>query len=227
MPQLWHNASARDDITSVKKIARRDTYSKSMQSFSSSSIHRDSGFFHAWVSASALEEFFLDGTERAFFISMLQDLLSNVSSQHSTIPSFTKDIDLLAYSLSRTGVHLLVYAQSKIALESLGQTLLIRYTEYLSTHSLRRKLPFDGIFIFDHLTGRHEALGVSKEIHQIHKNWRTEQYSSIGFYLDDRRGDWMRPYRLTNIYHNQPALYLAYLYSRETAPDRIFSYLGV
>lgn len=198
-----------------------------MQSFSTSSLKRDSGFYHAWISASALDDFFINGDERAFFIATLQDMLSNVAFHHFPGTSFAHDIDLLAYSLTPQGVHLLLHTKSKVTLENFGQTVLLRYAEYLGSQPLRRALPFDGIFMFDHLAGRHEALGVSKEIHHMHEHWRHDRYSSIGFYLDDRRGDWMRPYRLTNIYSNQPALYLAYMMSRETAPDRIFSYLGV
>lgn len=79
--------------------------------------------------------------------------------------------------------------------------------------------------MFDKLIGRHEALNVSKEIHLLHDDWRHDRYSSIGFYLDDRRGDWMRPYRLMTLFNAKPKQYLRFLRSQETEPDRIFEYI--
>ena len=80
--------------------------------------------------------------------------------------------------------------------------------------------------MFDRLAGRHEALCVSKEIHLLHEQWRYDRYSSIGFYLDDRRGDWMRPYRLTSLFNAQPKQYLQFIKSQETESDRIFEYIA-
>ena len=57
------------------------------------------------------------------------------------------------------------------------------------------------------LAGEHEALGLSADIHLIHKDWEYDRYSSIGFYLHDRRGDWMKLWRLTKLYDNNAAAY--------------------
>ena len=99
------------------------------------------------------------------------------------------------------------------------------YSKYVQDQHIITNLPFDTIFIFDKLNGRHEALNISKEIHLLHDNWRYDRYSSIGFYLDDRRGDWMRPYRLTSLFGAKPKQYLKFLKSQETESDRVFEYL--
>jgi len=199
-----------------------------MQSFLHTALIRDSGYFHIWISATGDASFFRSNLDKAFFMTLLQDNLSPQAqlAELSLQPrGFAADIDLLAYSLTRHGVHLLVHASRKSAIEEFGQVLLLGYADFIQGRPMFTALPFDSVFIFDHLTGRHEALTVSRGIHMRHENWRHDRYSSIGFYLDDRRGDWMRPHRITSIFSNSAAQYLRFIQSQATETDRIFEYL--
>jgi hypothetical protein len=199
-----------------------------MQSFMNNILVRDSGYFHLWISGVKDELFFRNNTDKAFFLSLIQDSLSprtRLADYHFDHRDYAHEIDLLAYSLTTNGVHLLIYTKRKTAIEELGEVLLLNYAAYIHQDRLVRVLPFDSIFIFDSLAGRHEALGVSREIHLLHEDWRNDRYSSIGFYLDDRRGDWMRPLRVTALFDSQPRHYLEFINSRETEKDRLFEFL--
>jgi len=199
-----------------------------MQSFLHGSLLHDSGYFHVWISSVEGTHFFHSNKDKAFFMTLIQDHLSP-RAQLLEVPTrprgYASEIDLLAYSLTETGVHFLVHTTRKIAIEEFGQALLFSYQAYIQKQVSFDQLPFDTIFIFDKLLGRHEALQVSKEIHLLHDEWRYDRYSSIGFYLDDRRGDWMRPYRLTSLFNAKPKYYLQFLKSQETESDRIFEYI--
>lgn len=199
-----------------------------MQSFLHGALSYDSGYFHVWISSAKDSVFFSNNNDKAFFISIMQDELSprkRLDETHASTRSYASDIDLLAYSLTAAGVHLLMHTIRKLAIEELGQALLLSYEQFLRNQGTVHHLPFDTIFIFDKLVGRHEALNVSKEIHLLHEDWRYDRYSSIGFYLDDRRGDWMRPYRLTSLFDNKPRNYLQFIKSQEVESDRLFEYL--
>ena len=199
-----------------------------MQSFLHGTLHHDSGYFHVWISSVHNTSFFKNDSDKAFFIGLMQDNLSPRMKldQIKVKPvGYSSEIELLAYSLTNTGVHLLVHTLRKSAIEELGQILLLSYEEFFYTHYVANDIPFDTIFIFDKLLGRHEALGVSREIHLLHEDWRGDRYSSIGFYLDDRRGDWMRPYRLTSLFDNKPRNYLRFIKSQPTESDRVFDYI--
>ena len=199
-----------------------------MQSFLHGALSYDSGYFHVWISSAKDSVFFRRNTDKAFFISIMQDELSfrkKLDEAHVYSKGYAADIDLLAFSLTSAGIHLLMHTIRKTAIEELGQALLLSYEQYLREQGTADHLPFDTIFIFDKLVGRHEALQVSKEIHLLHEDWRNDRYSSIGFYLDDRRGDWMRPNRLTSLFENKPRNYLKFLKSQETESDRLFEYL--
>ena len=199
-----------------------------MQSFLHGALHHDSGYFHVWISSVHDTSFFMNDGDKAFFIGLLQDNLSprmKLETRKVQPVGYSSEIDLLAYSLTETGIHLLVHTLRKTAIEELGQILLLSYEEYLYAQHTVTQLPFDTIFIFDKLLGRHEALNVSREIHLLHEDWRNDRYSSIGFYLDDRRGDWMRPYRLTSLFDNKSRNYLRFIKSQATESDRVFEYI--
>jgi hypothetical protein len=199
-----------------------------MQSFLHGSLLHDSGYFHVWVSSTEGSAFFSKNEEKAFFMTILQDNLSpraRLSERNFHLTGYASEIELLAYSLTETGVHLLVHTTRKTAIEELGQSLLFSYQNYLQEYSDSEALPFNTIFIFDKLAGRHEALLVSREIHLLHEEWRYDRYSSIGFYLDDRRGDWMQPYRLTSLFNAKPKQYIRFIKSQQTESDRIFEFI--
>lgn len=199
-----------------------------MQSFLHGALLHDSGYFHVWVSSVKDAAFFNDNEDKAFFMTVIQDNLSprgKLAELKVPISGYSSEIDLLAYSLTETGVHLLVHATRKTAIEEFGQALLFSYQTYSQQKVSLQQLPFDTIFIFDKLAGRHEALNVSREIHLLHEQWRDDRYSSIGFYLDDRRGDWMRPYRLTSLFNGKPKQYLRFIKSQATESDRVFEFI--
>lgn len=199
-----------------------------MQSFFHGSLLYDSGYFHVWISGNKDIPFFHSDHDKSFFVTQMQDALSprtRLSDIPGSSKGFSREIDLLAYSLTTTGVHLLIHTTRKTSIEELGQSLLISYANYLQNDITSHSLPFDTIFIFDKLNGRHEALNVSREIHLLHDDWRSDRYSSIGFYLDDRRGDWMRPYRLTSLFGGKPRQYLRFMKSLQAESDRLFEYL--
>jgi len=199
-----------------------------MQSLLHNALIQDSGYFHVWISSSENTAFFRSNLDKAFFMTLIQDNLSPRAQlpELSLKPKgFADSIDLLAFSLTHQGVHLLVHTCRKGAIEELGQILLLHYAHFIQDKPIFTSLPFDTIFIFDHLLGRHEALAVSREIHLLHDDWRFDRYSSIGFYLDDRRGDWMRPSRLTSLFNNKSRLYMRFMKSQPTEHDRIFEYI--
>jgi len=199
-----------------------------MQSFLHGALLHDSGYFHVWISAVEGAAFFGCSEDKAYFMTLIQDNLSprKKLDDHSVrLKGYSSEIDLLAYSLTTTGAHLLVHTTRKTAIEDFGQALLFAYQVYLQEQINVDQLPFDTIFIFDKLAGRHEALNVSREIHLLHDDWRGDRYSSIGFYLDDRRGDWMRPYRLTSLFEAKPKLYVRFIKSQPIERDRVFEYI--
>jgi len=171
-------------------------------------------FYHLWIAAADEHIFFADTLDKAFFVSLFQDNLSprkNLDMNNPFINTTSPQVALVAYSLTKFGVNILVTAPRDSMARAFGQILLIQYMEYLSHSKKMRAVPFDTIFTHDHIDTEYEALQVSKEIHHLHEGDHYDRYSSIGFYIYDRRGDWIQPWRLTRLYKNDNDWYVQFL----------------
>jgi hypothetical protein len=122
--------------------------------------------------------------------------------------SLAHHIDLLAFSISEKGVQLLAYCIDISSLQHLVAIMIERLEQYRSEYQLyARSVNTQVSITMKKLSGEHEALARSTKIHLLHKDWEYDRYSSIGFYLHDRRGDWMKLWRLTQLYNNDASTY--------------------
>lgn len=177
------------------------------------STKKTNGYYYVQV-YSASSRFFKTNNERAFIALQLQQLLAARSVLEDPLyaKSLAHHIDLLAYSLSEDGIQLLTYSIDVTSLQYLSSILLERLAQYRSEYNLyNRNNRAEIATSMRKLSGQHEALALSATIHRIHQDWEYDRYSSIGFYLYDRRGDWMRLWRLTQLYNNDPAIYRRYV----------------
>lgn len=167
-------------------------------------------YYHVWIARAKDQLFFQSSLDKAYIITLFQDYLSPRAGQNST-RDCSKGITLIAYSLTEYGMNLLLAGTRRQTVEDFGQSLLTDYAGYIQQQRVWEMLPFDTIFAYDTLVDEHEALSISREIHLLHDDWRNDRYSSIGFYLDDRRGDWLGAHRLANLYDNDTAWYQNFL----------------
>lgn len=161
----------------------------------------------------SLNQLIFSNSERASIIAALQDCLGNPLSLHpieASIPRHLKlahYIDLLGFSITRTHISLVVFSVSRPMLRNLGAYLINRLRHFQQdeyTSHPRAILPHVRII---RLPGPYMALHSTLVMHASHTDWEYDRYSSIGFYLHDRRGDWMRLWRMTSLYKNSPIEY--------------------
>lgn len=161
------------------------------------------GYYYVSLSLTSGKKLLRTNNDRAFIVSQLQDLLSPRLLINS-VPFYQQlasCIDLLAFSLTPEAIQIVVFTIDSSMITYLVNHLserLIQYQcEYHPTHY--ELLPESRL---KKLRGPHQALAKSVELHICHEDWEYDRYSSIGFYLHDRRGDWMRLWRLTSLYDN-------------------------
>jgi hypothetical protein len=164
------------------------------------------GYYHIHIHARSAGRFLKTNNERAFISMQMQQLLAARSVLEDPLyaKSLPHHIDLLAYSISEDGIQLLAYCIELSSLERLGQYRSEYWLQYQQANS-------KAVVSINKLAGEHESLAVSARIHLHHKDWEYDRYSSIGFYLHDRRGDWMRLWRLTRLYENDASAYRSYV----------------
>jgi len=168
------------------------------------------GYCHIIIEPDAGQKLLRSNGERAFVIAQLQDLLSPrlVLGDIPAYRQLASCIDLLAFSVSDCAIHLLIFCIDTTIATDFAHRIAARFTQYQYEYRpLRFQRNSEAHISLEKLTGPHEALARSVEIHLLHQDWEYDRYSSIGFYLHDRRGDWMRIWRLTRLYSGDASLY--------------------
>ena len=157
-------------------------------------------------------------TERAFIVTQLQYLLSPrlILGEIPAYRQLASCIDLLSFSIKSDTVELLLFSIDKGIARYLADQIVEHFEQYqteLRPSALRNHRLGTAVTLRT-LTGPHDALATSVLIHLRHEDWEYDRYSSIGFYLHDRRGDWMRTWRLSQLYENKPDQYLELIHSK-------------
>lgn len=185
-------------------------YSKNME-------HEDelsgAGYYTATLQLRHGGRLLRSNNERAFVISQLQDALRRYTTlEDPTIRhQLASHIDLLAFSITGEEIALILFSIHRPATQALLDFIAKRLEEYQTewpTRRIAQKIqPYEFVATIRHLTGPHAALAQSVALHLRHSDWEYDRYSSIGFYLHDRRGDWMHLWRLSRLYENDNTRY--------------------
>ncbi len=166
------------------------------------------GYYHISITAQSSAILMRSNSERAFTIAQLQDLLSPrlILDEIPAHKQLASCIDLLAFSITTHSIELLLFAIDKDIAHYFADCIAKRVGEYK-----QELFPIKSATMphaqMKQLSGPHQALARSAELHLRHDDWEYDRYSSVGFYLHDRRGDWMRTWRLAMLYENDPANY--------------------
>lgn len=169
-----------------------------------------SGYYLITISPMIGRYLLRSNSERAFVISILQTVLRKRSliDEPSVRTRLATHIDLLAYSVQSKAILLLVFAIAKTAARSLSECISEALQQYQSEWHYGNTDSFSSHAVtITSLPGPHAALNESVALHLLHTDWEYDRYSSIGFYLHDRRGDWMSLWRMAQLYEYDPILY--------------------
>jgi hypothetical protein len=175
---------------------------------------KTNGYYHAQICSAMASRFFNSNNERAFVGVQIQQLLTarSVLEDPLYVKSLAHHIDLLAFSISEEGIQLLAYCIDSTSLQQFIDIIIGRLGQYRSEYrTTSRYFGSNTSVTVRKLAGEHEALMVSVDIHLLHKDWEYDRYSSIGFYLHDRRGDWMRLWRLAKLFDNDASAYRTFI----------------
>lgn len=166
------------------------------------------GYFSVRVSKQRGMLLLRSNSERAFVLAQLQDLLGvrTLLEDPDSRKRLSAHVDLLAYSITPGHVQLLVFAISRADARALSHLVSQSLQQYQNEYCSYPTVQSNSISI-KRLRGKHQALSQSIDIHCAHQDWEYDRYSSIGFYLHDRRGDWMRIWRLSKLFDNDPEIY--------------------
>jgi hypothetical protein len=182
------------------------------------------GYCHITITPRSGGYVLSSNSERAFIISQLQDLLSPrfILGDVPAYRQLASCIDLLAFSITQHAIHFVVFTIDATLARDFAHRIAARLSQYQCEYLKNARAHQPELHInIQKLAGPHEALRHTVTIHSLHQDWENDRYSSIGFYLHDRRGDWMRIWRLSALYDNEPATYRAFI---DYSPTQLLVY---
>lgn len=168
------------------------------------------GYRHIVIEPRDAGKLLRSNSERAFTVAQLQDLLSPrlILGDVPAYRQLASCVDLLAFSISSHAIHLIVFTIDTAIATDFAHRIAARLAQFQDEyHPPYSRCSTEAHIAITSLAGPHQALAHSVDIHLLHQDWEYDRYSSISFYLHDRRGDWMRIWRLTSLYDNEPAHY--------------------
>lgn len=173
----------------------------------------DAGYYLVTLSGQIGRPILRSNNERAFIISQLQDLLGRKSllEEPAIRHRLASHIDLLAFSIVESNIQFVAFSITRNSMQAFAKCIVYRLSNYQNewqlAPSFQRFQTDEPHITIRRLAGPHEALHHTVTLHQRHLDWEYDRYSSIGFYLNDRRGDWMHVWRLAQLYDNDQNLY--------------------
>lgn len=176
------------------------------------------GYFHITLRADGATTLMRSNSERAFIVAQLQYFLSPrlILGEIPAYKQLASCIDLLSFSIKNNAIELLIFSIDPKLCRYFASCITDQFCQYRSeqnpSSAIAAKLKIHTSI--KKLSGPHQALATSLTLHLRHEDWEYDRYSSIGFYLHDRRGDWMRTWRLAQLYENKPEYYLGLIHNQ-------------
>lgn len=155
------------------------------------------------------EDIISSNSERASILVNLQDILGenyDPPGKNILIDRLNTNISLLGFSINRNRVSLVVFSLSHADAANLSVVIINNLSSFQEESAeLKQLAPMNARI--KKLLGPHDALQRCSKLHASHTAWEYDKYSSIGFYLNERKGSWMDIWRLSKLYNNDPEEY--------------------
>lgn len=168
------------------------------------------GFFLISIETTEKEPLANGELDKALFLHILQQYVSPRYKLEANDPvtlRYADTISVVAFSLLSTSYQLVVHTTDHTVLRHCMETIKRDYRK----HALH---PRACSVQYASLSNASAALEATFALHSRHTAWATDRYCSIGFYLHDQRGDWMKLWHVSPLFQNDAARYHKLLKSR-------------
>jgi putative transposase len=160
-------------------------------------------YYHIYNRGINKRVIFKDQEDYVVFLSLLKRHLSKQPQQDKNgriYKSFYGQIELLAFCLIPNHFHLLIYQTKSDAMTSLLRSVGTAYTMYFNKKYKRTGPLFQERFKASLISQDEHLQHISRYIHLNPENYRSWDFSSLGYYLGDRKADWVKPGRILGLF---------------------------
>jgi putative transposase len=115
-----------------------------------------------------------------------------------SFPNYYNKLELLAFCLMSSYVHLFVYQRQKASMKEFMRSILTSYSMYFNKKYKRTGPLMESRYKASRISDDSYLEHVSRYIHLAPRQWRTYEYSSLPYYLQQVSDEWILPRRITD-----------------------------
>lgn len=182
-------------------------------------------YYHVYNRGANHQDIFIDQVDYFYFLGLFKRHLStrkhenrNTANNHTYL-DYTDEIEVVAFCLMPNHFHLLLYLKDQAGAVHLMRAVMTAYTMYFNKKYKRTGKLCEGTFLASLITNESYLWHVSRYIHlnpiDIRQNFRTYEYSSIAYFTDDKKADWVHVERMVKT-SNDKQEYLEFVADYET-----------
>ncbi len=163
-------------------------------------------YYHVYARGHSKSEIFIDNADYAYFTNLFSRYLSKkpvLDRYNMPYPHMYKQVELLCYCLMRNHFHLLLYQHEEGAMQKLMKSIMGSYSRYFNNKYGRSGSVFESRYKASLISHYQYLVHISRYIHLNRKQWQTTPYSSIGYYLADKRAEWVNPQPVLSLFEDR------------------------
>ncbi len=167
-------------------------------------------YYHLYNRGNNKQPVFNDDQDYSVFMNLLKRHLGKKQSEDKLgrlYPNYHDQLELLAFCLMPNHFHLLVYQHDPHAITRLMRSIGTSYTGYINNKYDQVGHIFQGSFLASRITSDNYWLHISRYIHLNPKDWKNWQWSSLPYYISDKKADWVRPKRILDGFEDSKDYY--------------------
>lgn len=165
--------------------------------------YRSDSYYHIYNRGLNKQNVFIDTADYAVFLNLLKRYLSSEpvkDSKDRQYESLHGQLELLAFCLMPNHFHILIFQKDGEVMTKLLRAISISYTMYFNKKYKRSGPLFQERFKASLIDRDEYLLHISRYIHLNPDQYRTWEFSSLPYYLAEKKAEWIRPERILGLF---------------------------
>ena len=177
-------------------------------------IYAPDTYYHVYNRGVERRLIFKDSDDYAVFLNLLKRYLSGKEEKDKfgrPYKDLSDAVELLAFCLMPNHFHLFLYQIKSQGMTELLQRVSTAYVRYFNNKYQREGPLFQDRFKASFIGNDAYLWHISRYIHlnpnKLARGWRNYTYSSLPYYLDNRKTAWVKPRRVLELHKEQQLSY--------------------
>lgn len=174
-------------------------------------IYDVDAYYHVYNRGVDKCDIFIDDQDYAVFLGLFKRYLDkrlDNDSRGRIYESFTDSVELVAFCLMPNHFHLLLYQIEYNAITRILRAVCSSYVPYFNKKYKRSGVLFQNCFKAVRVNDHTYLQYLTRYIHRNPYNYRTWEWSSLGYWLGEKSADWVHFQKLNDMSSDKYLLYI-------------------